>query len=166
MKGARSWHFVQRRWWKIYSDISTKAEQIAQSFPSYNNHKSSDAVNTGTFRRLVFLCTRHFLGHFTPCKCSCNMFEMGKCNKLESKRWEKLAIIQFPQLSLLSNYSIKIFSSCQNCSQNYSPLPEAGHKLWVFQKAAPFQLFFSDTEFPFLFFAALVAMVCTTALLV
>ena len=114
MKGARSWHFVQRRWWKIFSDISTKAEQIAQSFPSYN-HKSSDAVNTGTLGRLVFLRTHHFLGHFTPSKCSCNMFEMGKCNKLESKRWEKLAIIQFPQLSLLSNYSIKIFSSCQNC---------------------------------------------------
>ena len=48
-------------------------------------------------------------------KFSWMILKMGKCNKLESKRWEKLAIIQFPQLSLLSNYSIKIFSPCQNC---------------------------------------------------
>ena len=52
-------------------------------------------------------------------------WKMWKCNKLESKRREKLAIIQFPQLSLLSNYSIKIFT-CQNYLQEFSSTIEVG----------------------------------------
>ena len=114
---AKSWQFcaqeVKNLLWYFYKS------RTDYTIPSFlPNHNSSDAV--GRLLRLVFLCTKsgekvRFLG----------LLPLGNVHVIYWK-WENVIswrvnagkswrLFNFPQLSLLSNYSIKIFSSCQNC---------------------------------------------------
>lgn len=101
------------RWWRIYSDISTKAGQIAQSSPS---HKTTSSQTQWTpFPDCYFFVFATFwaflaLGNFPVIYLKWEIVISWRVNA--GKSWR---LFNFPQLSLLSNYSIKIFSPCQNC---------------------------------------------------
>ena len=68
------------------------------------------------------------------------------------KSWR---LFNFPSYHFYQIIPSKYSPRVKIASQNYSPLPEEGHKLWVFQKASPFQILFQrlkiSLRFPFFF---------------